>query len=540
MPRKSRGNSTSSCSTTPNLSTPVSEQPEVLISPVSELPEELTCPVCRDIINSPMLLSCCGVHICGRCVRKIRESPLETGNHCPYCKKEFNTMQNQAIQRRVNETQIYCPNTGCPWVGEYSKVEDHLDRSNVKPEGNCQYYSVECRQPGCSVVVQRGLLRQHETEECIHRTYTCPHCEQYKSTYINVCREHFSSCKSFPTACPNECSSDTMPRGLLNAHLSNDCPREEVACEYCPVGCHVRKRREKLQSHYEINAHYHNTLLLKELVTVKKTMEERTHKLEEECRNLREKNKQLSSEIALLKVESSSVYEELEEKICKKEETVVAKLAEGVGQNPPVTSPSAGAAPSAVPEVRRGSAENHSEPSVQQENGVSLGEAVQQIKEDIRYIEKWISPTPPFFFTCGKFEAHRKNGTAFMSMPFYTRVRGYKMCIRVDPGGYHQVGVYCCLMRGEHDDYLKWPFRGVIHIKLQNHLGDHDHYCQSIRYDETVSDNQAGRVQTGDKNYLQGYPKFISLDDLKVNLQLNRQYLKGDALDFEVTKVEEL
>ena len=534
IPRKMRAASTSSYSSTPN-------------TPVSELPEELTCPVCKDIINNPMLLSCCGVHLCGSCVKKIKESPLETGNHCPYCKEVFTTLQNQSIQRKVNEVPMYCPNNnlGCLWIGDFSKMDAHVDRANSQQEGNCQYQIVACRNQNCTAAVQRRNLIKHESEECPQRAYTCHHCGQYESTYYNVCREHFPTCESFPMACPNECSSITIPRGLISDHLSKDCPLEDDNCEYFSIGCPTKTKRGELHAHSMTNAHYHNTLLLKELIRVKETMEERNRKLQEECQDLRDKNKQLSSELALLKVQPQVVYEELEAKIIKtgeREKKDVAKLTERVEKLERDTTgvqSSVGSMPSATPEVQSEPSGNSQEPRKQEEANTSLREAVREIKEDISYIEKWISPSPPFAFTFSKFDSHWKNDTAFVSVPFYSRVRGYKMCIKIVPCNQH-VGVYCCIMRGEHDDCLKWPFRGVVHIKLQNHLGDHDHLCRAVCYNDSTSDNQAGRVKTGDKNYLHGYSKFVSLNDLKANSQLNRQYLKGDALDLEVTKVEEL
>ena len=162
------------------------------------------------------------------------------------------------------------------------------------------------------------------------------------------------------------------------------------------------------------------------------------------------------------------------------------------------------------------------------------------IVRNVEYVEESFTPKPPFAFTVSRFVDRRSNKEAFVSPPFYSKLRGYKMCVRVDVCGMNEhVAVFCCIMRGEHDDNLRWPFRGEVVIRLQNHLKDDSHYEQRIRFDDSVSDSKAGRVKTGDKNYLHGLLQFISYKELNLNRRKNYQYLKGDALDFEVVEVVE-
>ena len=61
------------------------------------------------------------------------------------------------------------------------------------------------------------------------------------------------------------------------------------------------------------------------------------------------------------------------------------------------------------------------------------------------------------------------------SPPFYTSLRGYKMCFSVYASGLSEgkgthVSVFAHLMRGEFDDNLKWPFRGDVTIAMLNQL----------------------------------------------------------------------
>lgn len=175
---------------------------------------------------------------------------------------------------------------------------------------------------------------------------------------------------------------------------------------------------------------------------------------------------------------------------------------------------------------------------------------MEDVRRDMEYVEKCITPQPPFAFTVSRYSERKLNREAYVSPSFYTHPRGYKVCMRVDvhshdmpgdvytPSSSGQISVYCCIMKGEHDDLLVWPFLGEIHVRIQNHLGDHNHFDKSIRYDENTGEKKSGRVVTGDKNYLHGFHQFISHQELSQNHDVNVQYLKGDAVDFEVIKVD--
>ena len=598
---------------------------------VDNLPSELVCPICADILDNPMLLSCCGIELCGSCVAKIKDSRLQTGNSCPYCgHKYFETMLNKRIQREVNEAKVPCPNRslGCTWIGEFSRRESHIDLTNSLQDGGCQYQSVPCKYEECETTPQRRSINQHETNECDFRPYACHYCSKYKSSYTQVVNQHFPSCDEYPVDCPNECSIDCIPRSLLKAHLKDECPLEEASCDYVSVGCSVRRKREEMYRHLETASQYHNSLLLKEFVQVKADLLKHNQEYEIEREQVRAKNKDLSSRITLAEVQNSVVNEETDKRVCDikvefellKEENKMLKeqisLLKSERLRPLDSKGSLDQFATKLETVERGTVDStknqsqnqlgelkneyerqsrvltvvdrridnferhratvdsevgsikrelagvrpiieglmvsvqqleHSVPRLKKQEGISseyivtLQKGLHAVKDNISYIEDWISPRPPFAFTFSCVSDHKKKKTAFVSPPFYTRVRGYKMCVRVDVGaadGTH-VGVYCCIMRGEHDEHLTWPFRGVIHIRLQNHLGIHNHFNQAIRYDKSTGENQSGRVKTGHKNYLHGYAKFISQEELDLNSRQDRQYLKGDALDFEVTKVEE-
>ncbi len=78
-------------------------------------------------------------------------------------------------------------------------------------------------------------------------------------------------------------------------------------------------------------------------------------------------------------------------------------------------------------------------------------------------------PLGPPVLTMTNFQQHKRDGDEWFSPPVYTHHQGYKFSLKVYANGcstgkgtHVSVGVY--FMRGEFDDSLKWPFRGVISI----------------------------------------------------------------------------
>ncbi len=73
------------------------------------------------------------------------------------------------------------------------------------------------------------------------------------------------------------------------------------------------------------------------------------------------------------------------------------------------------------------------------------------------------------------FHQHKINNDIIYSSPFYTSLKGYKLCLSfavngIGDGKGNHVSVYACLMKGEYDDSLTWPFLGTVTFELLNQL----------------------------------------------------------------------
>ena len=163
--------------------------------------------------------------------------------------------------------------------------------------------------------------------------------------------------------------------------------------------------------------------------------------------------------------------------------------------------------------------------------------ALQQSKQHSKHLNN-------FCFTMDSFNRHKKNNTEWYSEPFYTHPGGYKMCVRIDANGFNDsnfVSLFTCIMKGEYDDELSWPFHGKITVELLNQKADDHHYAYTISYDESIGQgyyHYADRVIDGEKNPGWGSSDFISHHKISQKPGSSVQYLKDDCLKFRIHVVQ--
>ena len=127
------------------------------------------------------------------------------------------------------------------------------------------------------------------------------------------------------------------------------------------------------------------------------------------------------------------------------------------------------------------------------------------------------------------FEQHKKNNDEWLSPPFYTHHRGYKLFLGCYANGLivkNHVSVYFHMMRGEFDDELKWPFRGEITLQLLSQDGSNEHYTK------TSTHVYFSRVTEGDKASF-GFGKC----DFIFPTLCYKQCIHNDSLHFRIVKI---
>ena len=96
----------------------------------------------------------------------------------------------------------------------------------------------------------------------------------------------------------------------------------------------------------------------------------------------------------------------------------------------------------------------------------------------------------------------KENDKEWYSEPFSTHNMGYKICLTTDTAGDGSsrgthLSVFLMLMKGSHDDELRWPLRGEFEIKLFNQISDSEHRSVTVTFDDNT-DGPDHRVMEGD------------------------------------------
>ena len=213
---------------------------------VSNPPDELNCSICLSVLRDPNLTSCCGNHFCQSCISRIKNKR----NPCPLCQEQdFTVMLDKFFARRVNELKIKCPNSshGCEWMGELGSIGKHLDVSCGFVEVTCDYCQSE------------DILRQNlavHKKVCPSRPYSCEYCG-HRDKWEVITMVHHVRCEKYPVECPNKCGVEKVQRRKLDKHVREECPLEEIGCEFEYAGCQVRQPRKNMTLHLSENVSSH-------------------------------------------------------------------------------------------------------------------------------------------------------------------------------------------------------------------------------------------------------------------------------------------
>ena len=149
----------------------------------------------------------------------------------------------------------------------------------------------------------------------------------------------------------------------------------------------------------------------------------------------------------------------------------------------------------------------------------------------------------PIEFILSEFGKQKKQDEVWRSPAFYTHPRRYQMCLLVYPNGIGDglgthVSVYTCLMRGPFDGGLKWPFRGDVTIQIVNQAGEDNHQERVIPYTDKTPDVAAGRVTDKETSRSWGISQFLPYSLLGYDAVRSTQYLQGDSLRIQISKVK--
>ena len=323
----------------------------------------------------------------------------------------------------------------------------------------------------------------------------------------------------------------------MKEHLERDCPQQKVCCEFSFAGCEIELPREELGDHLESNQVEHMSML----ALVNQRMAEDLAEKDEQIAKLSE---DVGTKVAAARAESRQEIQSLhsENSMLKQE---LAELKSDMASMVATLT-------AAVEQIRNDQTQQKRE--VKEINEIvchkitNLEKKVDQTKKDLSQqcfsIQSYVGLFP-VEYVLNNFEQLRESGSDWQSVPFYSHLEGYRLCLVVSPSGVSNtvngsyVSVYVCLMQGEFDGRLKWPFRGAITIQLLNQIDDRIPATGTIRFTDNTPSRYTSRVLNSEKAEKGwGLLKFIRYEELHYSSVKNRQFLKDDCLHFRVTKVD--
>ena len=341
--------------------------------------------------------------------------------------------------------------------------------------------------------------------------------------------------------------------GHLDLHLNKDpppekrldgCPLTTVNCDFLHVGCGVKPPRKDMPKHLRENLLTHISLLAvshanlaAENATLRRKnadleqnhriLETNSHSLQDKLASLQEKHTTLSVSHTSLR-ESHTKLSASHTSLRESHTTLSASHVELQAQVKDLSFELNGLKESHDGLVAYNLHLKQEVTSLSQKTKTkgfaTVGVTVARTKTPL---------IPSAVLIMTDFQRHKIGRHYWFSPPVYTHHQGYKICLKVHPNGYGSgtgthVSVFIHFMRGEFDDFLQWPFRGVISFRVLDQLKGVDHESHTISYDDTIENKYCSRPVYEERSHGWGSP------DLIAHSQLKPKYLRNDNLQLQV------
>ena len=515
---------------------------------VEQPPEEFFCPVSFAVLLEPYQTQCCANQLSQETYQRLQGQP------CPVCREEnLAAMKDNFHKRRVFSLKVRCPHKaeGCEWQGELRGLEQHLNTNSSA--GECRYVDVDCPY-ACGERVQRRSLEEHKSQRCPLRPFTCQYCN-HKATHQKVTKEHWPVCEKYPLPCPNECGEGEIERQHLKGHLEQTCPLEVIQCDFSYAGCGAQLQRRLMSAHMKEGMEAHLSLLslvVPNLQTLVQQQGDLMKQMRDQSKQQGDQIKQQGDLIKQMRDQSKQDRDQMKQQgdqikqqgdqqgdqikqqgdQMKQQGDQMKQQGYHIKQQGDQIKQQGDLIKQMRDQIKLDREQDRDQIKQQGDLMIQMRDQMKQMENRIKQLEK---PFPPVDIIMDDFEKHKKSNDIWFSRPFYTHHGGYKMCLMVDANGVvggkgTPVSVLVHLMRGEFDDFLKWPFRGDVTIQLKK--TDPPHYQMIRSFDNATPDRCVCKPPTKGRNLGWGYYQYISLADLYAG-----GYLKDDKLVFCVSDI---
>ena len=434
--------------------------------------DPLICKNCNGIFHFPTILPC-NHWFCRNCVRNR--------NTCPNDEKQFSseecyTLEN--LKQNIQAQPVKCVhfNQGCNWKGELRNIYKHYT--------DCIHSVIKCKN-NCGVALQINDISRHENFDCQLRSLKCAFCsksmlardmynheansckkyggetfwrvkvekdgnlkvsESFRVNYSNYTMKYYPRKKVVISDEPPQVSTDVVfntnkMNSLKRASLSQDLipMKKEVACTTDTV-----KKVQCVPNSFEEPA----------VVFTYCDSSEYGTDTSSECSSVGPMPRTLTrAELKLSQKKSEKIPEIHSEDsgfFSSQEEKSSPTLPEVKPRKKKFFKSSTFAFLSKNSKSSWGKKKEMRSPE-KIKYDYDVGKSLNGLMEwKIKDISKLL----------------KRDRTCILYSPaFYTSEKGYKACIRAHFGN-GNASFYVCLLRGENDKRLKWPFKGQCNLKL--------------------------------------------------------------------------
>lgn len=411
----------------------------------------------------------------------------------------------------VESSEIACPcseeNFPCDLIIR-DKVMRRRDNAKIRDINKLKVYCA-FKKFGCPETMPLSDLQRKHVSNCDYGTYCC-FCDE--STKKDSLQEHLmNACTMYTVECEYGCGLAI----LQHDKDSHSCSLKPRKCKYSAFGCKEVIVEDEMIIHEKTVDHF-------EMIIA--TFQDSLTKVMNDNTQLRDHLVNLSGIVT----KQQNQYIEMSEKYSK------------LINNQAATH---GSLASQIHDIEaRMVNKNTSSASIEdiREQVSAHDRTMREINLRLECAET-ASYDGVLFWKIGHFDKHRKQAidntvTSLYSQPFYTSRHGYKMCARLFPNG-DGVGkgtfmsLFFVVMRGDHDEILKWPFKGKVTLSLLdqvNHTNDVVSFFCTHNIDQSIS----FRKPITDFNTASGCPLFIMLSVLE---SPREPYLRNNAIFIKVT-----
>ena len=419
---------------------------------IDKPPAEAICPVLHKLILHPYRSDCCSQLFSKFVFEKMLPS-------CPLCQHEpFVIHHDIAFQQTINLLKVQCDQ--CYWVGTLETFHDHLKKQcyDAQLSSLCHFIDKPPDEATCPVLCEL-ILHPYRSSCCSHLfseivfeeiLSSCPFCrddpfvlkhdvafqQKIDSLKVNCNKCHWigtlgnfqdhlkKQCLFEATVC-YDCRQ-SIQRAKLEVHKSKECPKRPFVCLHC-----------SMSSTYEDITEHHLPQCAEKLVP---------------CPN------KCGNEVIQ--------HKQLKEHIDQCPNTTLKCKYDFVGCK------------YTTMRNKKHLMEHHNNIMVDEHRALLVKEfqlsykqlaLLQHDNELLRTKYRQLDEQVFSHIECTMDDFYNKY-SSWCSEPFYSHLGGYKMCIRVN-GSKHEDGdshleVGICLMKGEFDQDLGFPFEGHATVQL--------------------------------------------------------------------------